>query len=151
MKINAALIVLITPLMIASCSLFKTSQVPDWYTAEYDESQYLYGKGRASSAREDLANKKAETAASSDLNNKISEELKRIVGQTLARQGIAADDSLAQPYYDSTIKLNRNIAGLTESANKEVRKAENVYHVFLLLRVNREELEKRYLDQLSRN
>ena len=151
MKINAALIVLINLLMIASCSLFKTSLVPNWYTAEYDESRYLYGKGRASSAREDLANKKAETAASSDLSNKITAELKRIVGQTLAREGIAAGDSLAQPYYDAAIKLNRNITALTESANKEVRKAENVYHVFLLLRVNREELEKRYLGQLSRN
>lgn len=150
MKLFKNVLLIIHLFLLASCSFFWSSIVPEWYDKEYEDSQYLYGKGRGSSQREDLALKKAETAAQSDLIALIQKELEKISRQAMRSDSIAENEDAAQKYRKAILSTEQNLICMTQTANQEMTESDNICNVFILIRVSKAELEKVYLEEVEK-
>jgi len=149
MKQIKTLLSFIGLLIFTSCSLFWSSIVPDWYDKDYEDSEYIYARGRGNSQRENIASKKAETAAQSEMSSEAQNKLREIAEKIRKSDGVAKQDPEAKKYINALKKGNLNISGISEVVNKETVRSDNVYNVFILIRLSKSDLQKLYLIALN--
>lgn len=151
MRLARLFIALIIFFLLQECSLFWSSNVPGWYNKKYSDSEYIYGRGQAKSQREELAVKKAETAAQSDLNVRVDYELGNIVSRAMRSNGIIKTDPGAKRFKDAKWKVLLKIKQISTIENKEIRHNNSLFRVFILLKLRKADLEELYLTTLRRN
>jgi len=149
MKQIKTLISSIALLIFTSCSLFWSSIVPDWYDKDYEDSEYIYARGRGNSQRKNIASKKAETAAQSEMSSEAQTKLREIAEKIRKSDGVAKEDPKAKKYINALKKVNLNISGISKIVNKEAIHSDNVYNVFILIRLRKSDLQKLYLIALE--
>ena len=138
-------------ILLQDCALFRSSSVPNWYKKDYTDSGFIYGKGRGTSQREELAIKKAETAAQSELGSQANIELKKIVSHVMQSEGIDIKNSMSKRYQSVRKKVLLEIYQIAKIQEKEIRHDHSLFSAFILLKLDKTELKEFYLHTLRKD
>ena len=149
-KIQISVLIL-SFLLVQECFLFRSSNVPSWYKKDYKDPEYIYGKGRGTSQREELAIKKAETAAQSELHAKVDIELRKIIDQARKSDGIDTKNSKVKKYQSVKNKVLLEVQQMTRIKKKKILHNNSIYNAFFLFQLNKIELRELYLHTLKNN
>ena len=151
MRIIILLPLLMILILLPDCALFRSSSVPNWYKKDYTDSGFIYGKGRGTSQREELAIKKAETAAQSELGSQANLELKKIISHLMQSEGIDKNNSMSKRYQSVRKKVLLEIHQIAKIEEKEIRHDQSLFSAFILLKLDKAELKEFYLYTLKEN